>query len=70
MVSYLIEKGNPADSDRHIPMVKRQEEIYGRVPRQSATDGGYASSANLVNAKAMGVSDVAFHKKEGCKSKT
>ena len=44
-------------------MVKQQEEIYGRVPRQTATDGGYASSANLVNAKAMGVSDVAFHKK-------
>ena len=65
ILDMVIEKGNPADSDRYIPMVKRQEEIYGRVPRQTATDGGYASSANLVNARAMGVSDVAFHKKRG-----
>ena len=46
-------------------MVERQKEIYGRVPRQTAGDGGYASSANLGAAKTMGVKDVAFHKKRG-----
>ena len=40
-------------------------EIYGRVPRQTSVDGGYASSANLAEAKSLGVSDVAFHKKRG-----
>lgn len=65
ILDMVIETGNPADSDRFIPMVERQKEIYGRVPRQTATDGGYASSANLTDAKAMGVKDVAFHKKRG-----
>jgi len=32
-------------------------------PRQTASDGGYASLDNLKQAKALGVEDVAFHKK-------
>jgi hypothetical protein len=32
-------------------------------PLQTAADGGYASTANLECAKALGVEDVAFHKK-------
>ena len=35
------------------------------APRQVATDGSYASLDNLQQAKAMGVRDVAFHKKRG-----
>jgi len=35
------------------------------MPRQVAADGGYASLANLRDAKAAGVEDVAFHKKRG-----
>ena len=65
ILDLVIETGNPADSDRFIPMVERQKDIYGRVPRQTAGDGGYASSANLEDAKAMGIKDVAFHKKRG-----
>ena len=65
ILDLVIEEGNPADSERFIPMVKRQAEIYGRVPRQTSVDGGYASSANLAEAKSLGVSDVAFHKKRG-----
>ena len=65
ILDLVIETGNPADSDRFIPMVKRQTEIYGRVPRQTSVDGGYASSANLTDAKALGVKDAAFHKKRG-----
>ena len=63
ILDLVIETGNPADSDRFIPMVQRQKAIYGRAPRQTAGDGGYASSANLEEAKALGVKDVAFHKK-------
>ena len=67
ILDLVIEAGNPADADRFIPMVQRQKEIYGRVPRQTVVDGGYASSANLAEAKAMGVKDAAFHKKRGLK---
>ena len=35
----------------------------GTPPRQTASDGGYASLDNLKQVKAMGVQDVAFHKK-------
>ena len=38
---------------------------YGKAPRQTAADGGYASTDNLAQAKAMGVRDVAFHKRRG-----
>ncbi|USE35211.1 hypothetical protein [Endozoicomonas sp. SCSIO W0465] len=44
-----------------IPMMERQKEIYGRVPRQTSGDGGYACRANLEKAKTMGISDVAFN---------
>jgi IS5 family transposase len=36
-----------------------------KVPRQAAFDGGYASKANLRDAKAAGVEDVSFSKKRG-----
>ena len=65
ILDLVIEEGNPADSDRFIPMMERQKEIYGRVPRQTSGDGGYACRANLEKAKAMGISDVAFNKKRG-----
>ena len=42
-------------------MLDRHIEHYGKAPRQSAADGGYASTANLAQAKALGVRD-AFHK--------
>ena len=48
-------------------MVQRQKEIYGRVPRQTVVDGGYASSANLAEARELGVKDAAFHKKRSLK---
>ena len=65
ILDLVIETGNPADSERYIPMVERQKEIYGRVPRQVSVDGGYASKANLQAVKEMGVKDAAFHKKRG-----
>jgi IS5 family transposase len=62
-----IEAGNPADSERLLPMLKRHIAFYGKAPRQAAADGGYASRANLNQAKAHGVRDMAFHKKSGLK---
>lgn len=65
VLDVTIEDGNPADTARLCPMVERQQNIYGRVPRQIAIDGGYASTDNLKKVKAIGVKDAAFHKKRG-----
>ena len=65
ILDCLVVRGNPADSDLFMPMVARQKEIYGRVPRQVAADGGFASKANLAQAKKEGVKDVSFAKKRG-----
>ena len=65
VLDVAIEAGNPADSDRLLPMLERHIAFYGQAPRQAAADGGFASQANLDKAKARGVSDMAFHKKCG-----
>ena len=65
IVDVVIESGNPADSQRFMPMLERHQAHYGVMPRQVATDGGYASVDNLNAAKQAGVEDVAFHKKRG-----
>ena len=66
-LDVVVESGNPADSARFVPMLERHVEYYGKAPRQCATDGSYASQDNLTAAKALGVEDVAFHKKRGLK---
>ena len=65
ILDLVIEPGNPADSDRFLPMLKRHIAFYGAAPRQTAADGGFASRDNLAQAKALGVHDAAFHKKAG-----
>lgn len=67
ILDVVIEEGNPADSERFLPMLERHIEQYGKAPRQMAADGGYASLENLHEAKALKVKDVAFHKKCGLK---
>jgi IS5 family transposase len=65
ILDVVIEEGNPADADRLLPMLDRHISQYGKAPRQMAADGGYASLANLNEAKARKVKDMAFHKKRG-----
>jgi IS5 family transposase len=65
ILDVVIETGNPADAERFLPMLDRHIARSGAPPRQTAADGAYASRANLVAAKARGVTDVAFHKKCG-----
>ena len=61
----VIEQGNPADVTLATRMITRQKEIFGRVPRQAAFDGGFASRDNLNAIKQLGVKDAAFAKKRG-----
>ena len=65
ILDLVIEAGNPADSERLLPMLERHIALYGQPPRQAAADGSYASRDNLRQAKARGVRDMAFHKKGG-----
>jgi IS5 family transposase len=65
ILDLVIEPGNPADSERFLPMLKRHIAFYGEAPRQTAADGGFASRDNLAQANALGVHDAAFHKKAG-----
>lgn len=63
ILDVVVERGNPADSERFLPMLDRHIAHFSSPPRQMAADGGYASAANLAQAKARGVEDMAFHKK-------
>jgi transposase, IS5 family len=65
ILDLVIEAGNPADSERLVPMLERHIAFWGAAPRQAAADGGFASRDNLAAAKARGVEDMAFHKKAG-----
>jgi transposase, IS5 family len=67
ILDVVIEAGNPADSARLLPMLERHSARYGKPPWQAAADGSYASRDNLIQAKARGVRDMAFHKKAGLK---
>ena len=65
VLDVVVETGNPADSERCLPMLERHVETYGEAPQRVAFDGGYASRANLTDAKELGVEHVVFHKKCG-----
>jgi transposase, IS5 family len=65
ILDCMIERGNPADSAMFLPLLDRQEALYQQVPRQVATDGGFASRDNLREAKGKGISDVSFSKRKG-----
>jgi IS5 family transposase len=65
ILDCLIERGNPADSDRYQDLLERHKEQFGRVPRQVSADGGFASKKNLAMAKESNVKDAVFAKKRG-----
>jgi IS5 family transposase len=65
ILDCLIAKGNPADSDQYIPMLERHKKTFSKMPRQVSADGGFASKANLTDAKELGVKDAVFAKKRG-----
>jgi IS5 family transposase len=65
VTDVVVETGNPSDTSCLKPMIERHRLLYGQAPRQLAADGGYASVDNLADAKALGVEQVAFHKRKG-----
>ena len=64
-LDVIVEDGNPADSGCLMPLLQRHIRHYGEAPRELVADGGYASAANVIDAKSLGVTQVAFHKPVG-----
>ena len=62
-----VVEGNPADTDLALPMLDRQNDLYGRYPLKACFDGGFASKENLKLAKLRKIKDVCFAKKRGLK---
>lgn len=65
ILDCLIVRGNPADTEQYGPLLQRQKDLYGRMPRQVSADGGFASKDNLAFAKEHLVKDAVFAKKRG-----
>jgi IS5 family transposase len=63
IIDMLMERGNPSDATRAIPMLERHRSIMGSVPEQAAFDAGFTSTANVKAASELGVKDAAFAKK-------
>ena len=69
ILDIVIEQGNPADSERFLPMIENHIGTYGRPPQKITADGSDKSKDNLKKAKDEGIKDVAFHKKRGLETK-
>ena len=65
ILDCLLERGNPADSERYQHLLERHAEQYGKMPRQVSADGGFASRDNLAFAKEHDVQDAVFAKRRG-----
>jgi len=65
LIDCVFEAGNPADSLLVERTLERHIALFGQAPRQACFDGGFASKANVERAKALGVEDIAFHRKAG-----
>ena len=65
VLDVVVEEGNPADSTRCLPTLRRHLHLYGEPPQLAAFDGGYASRENLTEARRWGWKHVMFHKKRG-----
>jgi len=57
--------GNPSDSTLYQRTIDRVIANYERIPRDSSTDGGYASLSNLEYAQKKGIVNIVFNKVRG-----
>ncbi len=65
-----ILKGNPNDSTRYQPMMNSIIDTYGVIPRDSTTDGGFASKENMTYSTKTGIVNTVFNKIVGCMQNT
>jgi hypothetical protein len=53
-----VVRGNPRDASLFSELISPQQELYGRIPRQVASDGRFDSVGNLKWAKAQGITTI------------
>lgn len=57
-----ILNGNPKDSTLYQRTIDKLIGSYSKIPRDSVTDGGYASKANAEYAQSKGIINIVFNK--------
>lgn len=62
IIDCKILDGNPCDTNAYSGVIDRIKGNYGVVPRDMATDGGYASLENQRIAKREGIANIVFNK--------
>ena len=60
-----IQRGNPSDTSLFSKLVDTVVSDYGIIPRDSVTDGGFASLKNQAYAKGKGIVNIVFNKVVG-----
>ena len=66
LITHLcIEKGNPADSERFMPILNAHQNDLGCLPKSVVSDGCYASQNNVSQGRALGIQQVVFNKRVG-----
>ena len=60
-----VVRGNPSDKALFQPTIDNILQNYDVIPRDSATDGGYASIANRTHAQKAGIVNIVFNKVVG-----
>jgi len=65
VLNCQVLRGNPSDKELFAPAVDAIIDNYCKVPRDCATDGGYASLANQNHAKEKGITNIVFNKVVG-----
>lgn len=65
VLDLTVERGNPADATRTVPMITRHTRSFGAVPKQATFDAGFASKANQTALIELGVRDAAFANNSG-----
>jgi len=65
VVHLSILDGNPGDKVLYKPVLEGHSKLFGKLPHTTVADGGYASKQNVTDARAKGVTRVAFHKRAG-----
>jgi hypothetical protein len=62
---FELLRGNPADSERLLPMLKTHVEMTGQCPVAVSTDDGYSSTDNLEKLIEAGIEVVSFSGAKG-----
>ena len=65
ILSCEILRGNPSDKDLYQPTIDKVISDYQIIPRDSVTDGGYATKLNSAYARAKGITNIVFNKVVG-----